>query len=207
MRRDDDDRDDPAQAWRQITHWLVNEVPRRAELRIDSSKDPSQPVKIVATARDQSYLPLDNATIELEIAPLAGEPFTIPAEADDSLPGVYSAAYWSRDPGGYRVTAKMNAADGSEIGEAVSGWTVQAGAAEFNDLRLNRSLLERIAKETGGEVIRDDRLEQFAAELPNRKVPVTETWVYPIWHRPWVMGLAMLCLCLEWGLRRWKGLA
>ncbi len=207
MRRQQDARDDPAQAWRQITHWLVNEVPRRAELRVDASRDPSQPVTIVATARDQSYLAMDNATVELQIQPLAGDAFTINAEPHEELPGVYSSTYWARDPGGYRVTAKMTAADGSHIGEATSGWTVQTGAAEFSDLRLNRSLLERIAKETGGELIRDDQLDQFAGELPNRKVPVTETWVYPIWHRPWVMGLAMLCLCLEWGIRRWKGLA
>lgn len=207
MRREKEERDDPAQAWRQITHWLVNGVPRRAELRVDSSKDPSQPVTIVATARNQSYLPMDNVSVELEVKPLSGDPFTISAEPHEDLPGVYTSSYWSRQPGGYRVTARMTAADGSLIGEADSGWAVQAGAAEFNRLKLNRSLLVRIANETGGEVISDDQLARFASELPSRKVPVTETWVYPIWHRPWVMGLAMLCLCLEWGLRRWKGLA
>ncbi len=207
MHRDDRERDDPAQAWRQITHWLVNEVPRRAEVRVDAGKDPSQPVTIVATARDEGFLPLDNVTVELEITPLGGESFTLTAEPDDVTPGVYTTTYWSREPGGYLVNAKMTAADGSHIGDATAGWTVQAGAAEFSDLRLNRELLQRIAKDTGGEVVRDDRLGQFAADLPNRKVPVTETWVYPIWHRPWVMGLAMMCLCLEWGLRRWKGLA
>ena len=77
----------------------------------------------------------------------------------------------------------------------------------FADLRLNRKLLETIADQTGGEVVRHDRLDEFAASLPTRKVPVTETWVYPIWHRPWVMLAAMMCLCCEWGLRRWKGLA
>ena len=80
-------------------------------------------------------------------------------------------------------------------------------ATELANLKTNRELLERIAKETGGELVVDTDLDRFAAELPTRKVPVTETWVYPIWHRPWVMLTAMLCLCGEWGLRRWKGLA
>ncbi len=207
MRRDEKERDDPGQAWRQLTHWLVNDVPRRADLRVDAGKDPSQPVTIVATARDEAYLPLDNASVDLTITPLTGEPFTLRAEMDDSSPGIYTASYWSRDPGGYRVQADITSADGSHVGSAQSGWTAQSGAAEFRDLRLNRSLLETIAKQTGGEVIREDRLDAFAAELPNRKVPVTETWVYPIWHRPWVLFVAMLCLCAEWGLRRWKGLA
>lgn len=207
MHRDDSNRDDPAQAWRQITHWLVNEVPKRAEVRVQPSSDPSQPVTIVATARDEDYLPLDNAAVELEITPIGGEPFTITAQADDSAAGNYTATYWSREPGGYRVTAKATAADGSPIGTATAGWTAQSDAAEFRDLKLNRELLERMTKQSGGEIIRDDSLDKFASDLPNKKVPVTETWVYPIWHHPWVMLTAMLCLCCEWGLRRWKGLA
>ena len=120
---------------------------------------------------------------------------------------MYRATCWSREPGGYRVEANITAADGTHVGTNQSGWTAQSGAAEFRDLRLNRKLLEEIAEQTGGEVIRDDRLDEFAAELPTRDVPVTETWVYPIWHRPWMLFAAMMCLCCEWGLRRWKGLA
>ncbi|TWU38800.1 hypothetical protein Q31b_38780 [Novipirellula aureliae] len=207
MRRDDRDRDDPAQAWRQMTHWLVNEVPKRAELRVETSRDPSQPVTIVATARDEEYLPLDNAEVEFEITPLGGEPFTIAAQAHDSTAGEYVATYWSREPGGYRVTAIVTAADGTQVGTAKAGWVASSDAAEFQNLQINRELLERMTKQSGGELIREDQLDQFANDLPNRKVPVTETWVYPVWHHPWVMLMAMLCLCCEWGLRRWKGLA
>ena len=200
-------RDDPAQAWRQLAHWLVGEVPRRVDVRAQIPGDPSKPVEIVVNVRDEMYLPMDNAKVDLEIQPVGGKAFTIPAQGDGQTSGTYSATYWAREPGGYQVTAKVNDADGSEVGSAAAGWTAQASLAEFRDLQVNRSLLEKIAKQTGGEVIRDDRLEAFAADLPNRKVPVTETWVYPIWHRPWVMMLAMACLCCEWGLRRWKGLA
>ncbi|NND99528.1 MAG: hypothetical protein HKN47_19610 [Pirellulaceae bacterium] len=207
MRRDDQDRDDPAQAWRQLTHWLVNEVPRRIETQVKSSNDPSAPVTIVTTVRDESYLPLDNASVELLIQPLSGKPFKIKAEPDDRLAGQYTATYWSRDPDGYRVTASVMAADGSVVGEANSGWSAQSNAAEFRELQLNRKLLQQIAKQTGGEVIDDGDLDAFVTDLPNRKVPVMETWVYPVWHRPWVMFLAMLCLCSEWGLRRLRGLA
>lgn len=207
MRRSDDDPDDAAQAWRQLTHWLVNEVPKRVEVKIESNGDPSRPVTIVVAARDEAYLPLDNSKVELEITPIDGEPFTMTADADDQQAGTYTSTYWSREPGGYHVKAIVTAADGTEVGEATAGWTVQTGAAEFADLRLNRALLEKIAEQTGGELVRDDSLEAFAKDLPNRKIPVTETWVYPIWHQPWVMLVAMVCLCCEWGLRRWKGLA
>ncbi len=207
MRRDDDHPDDSAQAWRQLAHWLVNEVPKRAEVRVDQSDDPSEPVTIFVTARDEAYLPLDNAKVEIQISPLGSDPFTMIAQADDRASGTYKATYWSRQPGGYHVRADVSAADGSHVGTADAGWTARAGAAEFGDLRLNRCWLKEIARKTGGEVIRDDALDAFAADLPNRKIPLTEPWTYPLWHHPWVMLMAMLCLCCEWGLRRWKGLA
>lgn len=200
-------RDDPAQAWRQLSHWLVNDVPRRVNIRVEKGDDPSKPVSLVVTARDEEYLPLDNASVELLISPVQGDPLVLKAEMDDDEAGKYVATYWSREPGGYSVTANVTAADGVAIGSAQSGWTSDAGAAEFRELKLNRKLLQQIAEQTGGEVLSENDLERFAEDLPNREFPVTETWIYPIWHRPWVMFLAMLCLCCEWGLRRWKGLA
>jgi len=198
--------DDPAQAWRQLTRWLVNDVPRRTEIELKSD-DNYQSVAIVIRARDESYLPLDNATVDLTITPPSGEPFSLIAEMDESEQGAYRATWWSQDPGEYRVEATVKSADGSDVGSATACWAAQPAAAEFANLQTNRSLLSRIAEETGGELIFDSELDQFADDLPNRKVPLSERWVYPIWHHPWVMITAMLCLCGEWGLRRWKGLA
>jgi len=48
--------------------------------------------------------------------------------------------------------------------------------------------------------------ESFAATLPTRHADITEPYIRPIWHTPWVFALAILCLTAEWGLRRWKGL-
>ena len=134
-------------------------------------------------------MPVDNASVELVISPVQGDPFLLKAEMDDSEAGKYVATYWSREPGGYSVTANVTAADGIVIGSAQSGWTSDAGAAEFRELKLNRKLLQQIAEQTGGEVLSESDLERFADDLPNREVPVTETWIYPIWHRPWVMFL------------------
>ena len=203
---DGGERDDPGQAWRQITHWLVNDVPRRAEVRLKADDDPSKPTQIFITARDEAYLPLDNATINLTVTPLSGEPFELVAQPDESEPGLYIASYWSKTAGGFSARAKIVAPDGSSVGTATAGWASDPAASEFQQLRLNRELLASIAQQTGGEVVSEDGLDEFAADLPNRKLPVTETWVYPIWHRIWVMGVAMLCLCSEWGLRRWRGL-
>ena len=54
----------------------------------------------MVTARDEEYLPLDNASVELVISPVQGEPFVLKAEMDDNEAGKYVATYWSREPGG-----------------------------------------------------------------------------------------------------------
>src|SRR5690606_10722956 len=105
------------------------------------------------------------------------------------------ASHWAREPGGYQVTARVKAEDGSEVGLAHTGWTADPAAAEFRRLPLNRQWLEEVAVASGGEVIDDDHLDSFVASLARRNVPVTQPWVYPIWHHPWVMLLAILCLC------------
>src|SRR5438552_12544911 len=71
----------------------------------------------------------------------------------------------------------------------------------------NRALLETIARQTGGEVIAVNKLDSFAASLPNRKAPITESWTMPLWHRSTVFLFAFFCFIAEWGLRRWKGMA
>jgi hypothetical protein len=49
-------------------------------------------------------------------------------------------------------------------------------------------------------------LDSFVAGLPNRKIPLTESWTYPLRHQWQVFLIALVCLVGEWGLRRWKGL-
>ena len=63
-----------------------------------------------------------------------------------------------------------------------------------------------LAETTGGEVLTLDALPDFVASLPNRKVPITEPWTFPLWHQWSVLALAICGLAGEWGLRRWKGL-
>ena len=80
------------------------------------------------------------------------------------------------------------------------------GTEEFRTLTVNRSRLEQLAKDTGGEVIAADDLDQFVSSLPNRKIPIVESWIFPLWHQSSVFLLAIGCLIGEWGLRRWRGM-
>jgi uncharacterized membrane protein len=206
MHRPQDGPQDLQQAWRQTIRWLVSDVPRRVEVKTALEATPDRPLPIEVTVRDEEYQPLSNASVILRGTAPDDQEFELRAEPSDERVGVYVTRFWPRADGAYRVTAIASAEDGSEIGRSESGWTAQPSAAEFRRLATNRRLLDEIARQSGGEVIRGEQLEEFVAGIPNRKIPVTEQWVYPLWHQPWLFGLAILCLCGEWGLRRWKGL-
>ena len=83
---------------------------------------------------------------------------------------------------------------------------LRAQGTDFRTLAVNRPLLEKIAKQSGGELVNLHSLDSFVAGLPNRKIPLTESWTYPLWHQWQVFLIALDCLVGEWGLRRWKGL-
>jgi uncharacterized membrane protein len=208
LRREGAKESDLEKSWRQIVRWLVADVPQRVEVAV-RPQDESQvgAVVIQVRARDAEYVPLDNAQVAIEVATPNGKKLALEAESCDDEPGAYQASYVPREPGAYRATAKVNAPDGSPVGERDAGWVAQPAADEFQDLRPNRAWLHEIATKTGGHPIEIDELDEFVDDLPTRKAPITEPWIRPAWHHP-LFYLAILgCLAGEWGLRRWKGLA
>lgn len=208
MEQDESDRQkDLEKAWRQTVRWLVADVPRRIELETHKQQDdPHQAIQLTARVRDAEYEPLDNASVIVKVAAPDGKQVELTADPSDREAGVYQTTYVSRQPGAYRAEVKVAAADGSDVGRRATGWTAEPETEEFRTLEPNRAFLERLASETGGEVVAMADLDRFVASLPSRKVPITEEWVYPLWHHWTVLSFAMLCLTCEWGLRRWKGL-
>ena len=198
---------DLAKAWRQTVRWLVADVPRRVELRAGRKPNqPGSPIELKVEVRDPEFKPMDNATVELIIEKPDGDTQTLQATPSDEQAGTYLATYAPRQAGGYRARTDVAAADSSVVGTGQTGWTAQPAADEFGRLDPDLALLDRLAVETGGEVVRLEDLERFVSDLPNRKIPITEPWIYPLWHQPLVFLLAVACLIGEWGLRRWKGL-
>ncbi|WP_182865218.1 hypothetical protein [Stieleria mannarensis] len=207
MQPDPQNPDDAAQAWRQITRWLVGDVPRRAELTVNQGPPEDDSMVLRVDAFDEAYLPLENPTVTVNVVRPGGDSITLDAKPIGEIPGAFAVSYYDDQPGQYIATAEVRAEDGELVGTPTAGWTRQIAGREFDTLGINRPLLERIAKQSGGDVIREEDLGLFSRRLKSEKVPVMETWVFPLWHRGWVIALALGCLCGEWGFRRWRGLA
>ncbi len=206
LRRKTKENEDLLKSWRQTLRWLVADVPERIEATVQRKLDePSQPVELLIKVHDEQYRPLDNANVIVKISAPGGKEITLTAEPTETT-GEYLVTYVPRSPGVYRAKITATAADASEVGQREAGWVAEPATEEFRTLKPNRELLERLARETGGEVIEPDDLEDFVASLPNRKVPVTQQRINPIWHTWPVFLCALGLLVTEWGLRRVKGL-
>jgi hypothetical protein len=207
LRREPDHQSDLAKAWRQTLRWLVADLPARIEFEVRRRPGSSGgPVELRIEVRDPEHKPMDNASVDLRVIAPDGNELDLRAEASSDRAGTYVATYVPRQPGDYRARAVVAGADGSEVGQQEAGWVAQPAAEEFRRLAPDLALLARIAGESGGDVVPADRLEPFVADLPNRKIPVTDPWIFPLWHQPLVFLLAIACLTAEWGLRRLKGL-
>jgi len=106
------------------------------------------------------------------------------------------------------INAAINVAamDGTAAGETRAGWTSDPAAEEFRRLQPDATLLERLAKSTGGEMIDPADLDDFANKLPKKQAQIMEPYEQPFWHQSWVFLLAIGLLGAEWALRRARGL-
>jgi hypothetical protein len=208
MNRDNATESDLDRSWRQTVRWLVGDGPGRVDVSARPKPDSSAPaVEIAVRVRDAEYRPLDNAKVALKVTIPGGENVTIDAEPDAREAGMYSATYFTKKEGAYRVLVTATAPDGSAVGTREAGWAAQPAADEFARLKPDRELLKTIASKTGGEIVESSSLDSFVAGLFSKSAPITEPWTSPLWHEPVYFLIAIGCLIGEWGLRRVNGLA
>jgi len=201
---------DLGKGWRQMIRWLVADTPKRIEFATQkATSENGQVFNLRVRVRDEKFQPMDNANVIVSVSEISkpAPPIRLTAEPSSQEPGVYQASFVSRHPGGYRANAIVTNATGGWVGAAEAGWVSDLAEEEFRSLKPNRASLESLAGKTGGEVITLDKLQNLVDGLPRKKAPVTENWTAPLWHKPAVFLFALGCFVIEWGLRRWKGLA
>ena len=200
-------KDDLGKAWRQTLRWLIADVPDRIELKTVARDDLGQPLmRVEARIRTKEFQPQDNAAVQMTVQLPDGTIATQPAEPSLLEAGLYESTFASRQAGPYRASVEVVDRDGQPLGRAESGWATDPAADEFARVTPNVELLERIARQTSGEVVAMNQLDAFVRSLPNREAPLTEAYSIPLWHQPWMLALIVMSLCAEWGLRRWKGM-
>jgi hypothetical protein len=203
---------DLAKQWRQLARWLTTDVPDQVKLEVvaTNATGADAAVTLRVRAKDRAFQPVDNAIVTIAVDPIGGAATNrvqLTAEAAPNEPGVFETVFVPRQTGGYRAQATVVEATGQLLGAASAGWASEPLADEFRSLQPNRTLLENLARQTGGELITPDKLSSFVGTLKTRRAPVQETVSTPIWDQPIVFLFALACFLTEWALRRLRGLA
>lgn len=190
--------------WRQLIHAISSTAPARVTVSGERSVyDDERSVRIEAEVRDERFEPIDDATVELQVAPERDAAFSQPMQASGQGDGRYFATLDATSTGLYRIEMTARAGD-KEIGSAVTHVLRNDGVAEHFATYQHRDLLERIAAATGGRYWPLSELDGLARAIPYSKAGIVERQRLDLWNLP-VVFLALLALKLgEWLLRlRW----
>ncbi|WP_437194292.1 glutamine amidotransferase [Planctomicrobium sp. SH527] len=199
--------DDAGKFWRQLARWLVGDVPRRIAISHRPTQLAGQPAATLRVQlRDQEYQPLDGEHVQIEVRLPDGKTVQVDAQPCADQAGTYEAIHVSRLSGAYTARATTTDSNGKPL-TAEIGWASNPTAQEFRKADINLKDLTKLADATGGQIVKATELEDFVSTLPFRNVPIMQTEMIPLWHRPWILLIALALLTAEWGLRRWGGLA
>ncbi len=202
--------DDMMRSWRQVSRWLVGDVPKRIEYEINEVHDANQSVRLQVRVRDDAFKPLDNATVKLKVKVPDDDgklkEIELRAEPSDEEAGTYEALVASRQAGNYQCEIVVEGPDGSPLGKRTTGWVSQSSKDEFRNLSPNVDLLKNIAAQTGGRIVGANELDSFSKSIPTSERMITETRVTPWWHHWSLLAIVIALFVGEWGIRRWKGM-
>lgn len=198
---------DLSQFWRQISRWLVTDNPSLVSLEASTTNGTS--VVLTATARDSEYHPLQLGRAELVVRKIdrSESERRYDMQMVVGKAGQFEVEIPQGEDGAYLASVVVHSPNGLLVGEADAGWVNQPLVEEFASLQPNLSYLQKLAEDTGGELLRIEDLDKLESTLAAQRSPIMETWTKPLWHNQWLFLLALGTFLTEWLLRRKRGLA
>ena len=187
--------------WRQLLHALAARAPARVSVASEQSTyDDEREVSFTAEVRNARFEPLDDAAVELMVAPEFGEPYTLAMQPSGQNDGRYRATIDAQSPGVYRASLIARRRN-EEVGRATTHVIRANGVAEQFASHQHRAVLERISQMTGGRYWTLDDLDGLAAAIPYSKAGVIERLTLDLWNLPIVFLTLLLLKLSEWALR------
>jgi hypothetical protein len=167
---------------------------------------PSEPVEFAGQVFDAKFTPVEDANVTIEVKGVSGS-YSVALASQGS--GLYGGQLSGLPEGDY-TTIGLAERGGARIGEDRSRFTIADAGAEFNDPRMDATMLSSIAARTGGLFApassADAVLDSLARDRGVVAQIVTSHHELELWNSAWLLGAALACLAAEWGLRKKKGM-
>jgi hypothetical protein len=142
-------------------------------------------------------------TAELEVAGQPPEPVRFEKVPDD--PAVLTATFPAQQAGAYSlriVPATAAAESGTGVRASTTTFRVEPPRREIDEPSLNRPLLASLARLTGGRVVELSDVDRLDEAIPMREVSRTLETRDELWDSPLLFGTFVICLTVEWVLRK-----
>jgi hypothetical protein len=194
--------------WRRIARWLAEPVQGEA-LRIRPERwltSSGEPLRLFATLQDSAFRPIATARIEGQVTLPGGASRTVTFEPREA--GVYAATLHGLAPGRYRVNARALAgrAGAREIASAQTEFAVDRWSLEDARSEPDRATLAAISNASGGAVVDAKALADGSAHVSVSALARGRAVSLRLWESPWLFGLVVSMLSIEWFWRRRRGL-
>ncbi|MGL4400142.1 MAG: hypothetical protein ACRCXD_09765 [Luteolibacter sp.] len=196
-------RRDMDKTWRQLTRWLLSDVPRPLAVKVEAS--PSGHL-ITTELLGDDFQPRESGGVSLRVRRPDDSWSQLTPRPHAAKSGILEATHHATAPGPYLVEATTRATESQPMLKAQAGWVVNALRDEYLALLPDMPAMQQLASATGGRVLATDGLDEFVASLENLPLPVKETRSEPLWHSSAWLIAALACFLGEWSLRRWKKL-
>lgn len=196
-----------SQAWRQLVRGLIVDVPKRVTLETKYDDNVPNLRRIYVRVKDSSFMAMDNSTVKLTITPSQGASIQSVAFPSQETAGLYESSVLLKESGVIKIDAVVESSEGDTVGQGASWFVHEPEVNELKKCELDTKTLERIARESGGEVLEFKELGGLAGRISPRNLKYTEQRIEPLWHSPWWLLSALFCLALEWWWRRRHGMA
>ena len=192
--------------WRQMLRWLVNDVPDRVELVLTEESGPGDAVSLRAIVRDSAYLRRNGASVTATVAGPNGAMQNVSFEWAVDRDGEYVASFVPAANGVQEV--RVRAIVGADTAVSPPSYVrIAEPVNEYFGAERRETLLEELARETGGRAYSPQRAGDIPRDLNYSTSGATSVQRLDLWDAPLVLSLLLLLLGGEWILRRRRGLS
>lgn len=192
-----------------LVQWVTTPDARR-QVRVEPVRQTfagDEPVELTGQVYDESFDPIDNASVEVTVTAPGGKKYPYTMNATGS--GQYELSVGSLPAGTYQYRARATR-DGQALGSDQGSFAVGALTLEFQETRADAGLMRQVARRSGGaafSVGEEQALFERIREAGLLKSSVrTSTRETALWHVYWMLAAVVALLAAEWFFRKRSGL-
>jgi hypothetical protein len=188
--------------------WLsVSDLNRRINITTTKkSYSKGERVEFVGQVYDASYLPVDNAVINVSVS---GGEETREISMVSVGSGRYSANLDGLNSGDFNFSANI-LRTGNKIGSDNGRFSIGETEVEYRNMRMESAFLRALSEMSGGKFYTAENVQTLLDDIKSlssfKEKPLTKRNDFALWNYPWLLAIALFLFAVEWVVRKRSGM-